>query len=95
MLTTFKCDAYADITLFGDVAQRLGQILAEDARVAFDRLNRQLEEKKPTPAATPESADNVQGEERDDQAVRFEYRALPLIELLTAAAKKNCNVMWE
>ncbi|SCY52746.1 DUF1840 domain-containing protein [Nitrosospira sp. Nsp13] len=106
MLTTFKCDAYADITLFGDVAQRLlkmmghsgtvpGAILAEDIPVALDRLKGAIEAEKSTPAATPESADNVQGEERDDQAVRFEYRALPLIELLTAAAKKNCNVMWE
>jgi hypothetical protein len=106
MLTTFKCDAYPDITLFGDVAQRLlkmmghsgtvpGAILAEDIPVALDRLKGAIEAEKSTAAATPESADDVQGEERDDQAVRFEYRALPLIELLTAAAKKNCNVMWE
>lgn len=106
MLTTFKCDAYADITLFGDVAQRLlkmmghsgtvpGAILAEDIPVALERLKGAIETEKSTPAATPESADDVQSKERDDQAVRFEYRALPLIELLTAAAKKNCNVMWE
>jgi hypothetical protein len=106
MLTTFKCDAYADITLFGDVAQRLlkmmghsgtvpGAILAEDIPVALDRLKSAIEAEKSTAAATPEPADDVQSEERDDQAVRFEYRALPLIELLTAAARKNCNVMWE
>ena len=110
MLTTFKCDAYADITLFGDVAQRLlkmmghsgtvpGAILAEDIPVALDRLKCAIEAEKSKATATlepaPEPVDDVQGEERDDQAVRFEYRALPLIELLTAAAKKNCNVMWE
>ena len=106
MLTTFKSDAYADITLFGDVAQRLlkmmghsgtvpGAILAEDIPAALDRLKNAIEAEKSAALAIPDPADDVQGGERDDQAVRFDYRALPLIELLTAAAKKNCNVMWE
>lgn len=106
MLVTFKCAVHADIILFGDVAQRLlkmmghsgtvpGAILAEDVPVALERLKRAIEAEKSAAAATSEPDADVQSRERDDQAVRFDYRALPLIELLTAAAKKNCNVMWE
>ena len=51
MLITFKCDAYADITMFGDVARQPlkmignsgtvpGAILAEDVPDALDRLKR-------------------------------------------------------
>lgn len=108
MLVTFKCDVHADIILFGDIAKRLlkmmghsgtvpGAILAEDIPVALDRLKGAIEAEKSAAvaAATSEPADDVQSAEQDDQAVRFEYRALPLIELLTAASKNNCNVMWE
>ena len=49
MLVTFTCEAYADITMFGDVAQHLltlmghsgtvpGAILAEDVPAALHRL---------------------------------------------------------
>jgi hypothetical protein len=99
MLITFKSDAYADITLFGDVAQRLlkmmghsgtvpGAILAEDVPAALDRLKQGIELEKTPP-------ESMQDKEPDDQAVSLKYRALPLIELFTAAAKKNCDVMWQ
>ncbi|MEO8767156.1 MAG: DUF1840 domain-containing protein [Nitrosospira sp.] len=103
MLITFKSDAYADITLFGDVAQQLlkmmghsgavpGAILAEDVPAALDGLKRAVDAEKPVAPAPPGSS---QDKDPDDQAVSLTYRALPLIELLTAAAKKNCNVMWQ
>ncbi|MGH8761675.1 MAG: DUF1840 domain-containing protein [Nitrosospira sp.] len=103
MLITFKCDAYADITMFGDVAQRLlkmmghsgtvpSAILAEDVPAALDRLKRAIAVEKSV--ATPEPSGNRPDEGMDDQAVSLAYRALPLIELLDAAAKANCNVMW-
>jgi hypothetical protein len=102
MLITFKSDAYADITLFGDVALQLlkmmghsgtvpGAILAEDVPAALDRLKRGIDVEKSVPA----SPGNSQDKDLDDQVVSLTYRALPLIELFTAAAKKNCNVMWQ
>jgi hypothetical protein len=102
MLITFKSDAYADITLFGDVALQLlkmmghsgtvpGAILAEDVPAALDRLKRGIDVEKSVPA----SPENSQDKDPDDQVVSLTYRALPLIELFTAAAKKNCNVMWQ
>ncbi|KIO48876.1 DUF1840 domain-containing protein [Nitrosospira sp. NpAV] len=106
MLVTFKCDAYADITLFGDIALRLlkmmghsgtvpGAILAEDIPTTLDRLKRAIETEKWSAPAPPEPARDAQSEGEDDEDVALEYRALPLIELLSAAAKKNCNVMWQ
>ncbi|MEO6824430.1 MAG: DUF1840 domain-containing protein [Nitrosospira sp.] len=104
MLITFKSNAYADITLFGDVALRLlkmmghsgtvpGAILAEDVPAALDRLKQGIDAE--TPMASPPPENIQQDKEPDDQAVSLKYRALPLIELFTAAAKKNCDVMWQ
>lgn len=104
MLLTFKSDAYADITMFGDVAQQLlrmmghsgtvpGAILAKDVPAVLDRLTRAIDtEKAVAPAPSP---GDIPDKDVDDQAVSLTYRALPLIELLTAAAEKNCDVMWQ
>ena len=103
MLITFKSDAYADITMFGDVAQRLlkmmghsgtipGAILAEDVPAALERLKRGIEQET---ARAPEPDDVAEDKGRGDQTVSLTHRALPIIELLTAAEKKRCNVMWE
>lgn len=116
MLIKFKTDAYADITMFGDVAKQLlkmmghsgtvpSAILAEDVPAALNRLRHALEGgKAPAPSAA-EAAETAstdapgkgpQGAEADDdQAVSLAYRAIPLIELLTAAARKKRDVMWE
>jgi hypothetical protein len=104
MLITFKSDAYADITMFGDVAKQLikmmghsgtvpGAILAKDVPTALDRLKRVMDVEKSAASASPENAQDKDLD--DDQAVSMAYRALPLIELLTAAAKKNRDVMWQ
>jgi len=100
VLVTFSCPAYADITMFGDVAVRLlklmghsgtvpGALLAEDIPAALARLEAAIEAEKqlPEPQA-PEAED-------DEPAVSLPHRALPLIELLKAAAKAECNVMWD
>src|SRR3954454_13659999 len=104
MLIKFKSDAYADIIMFGDVAQQLlkmmghsgtvpSAILAEDVPAALDRLRRAIETQKA--AATKNGSEEKSGNDREDQSVSLAYRALPLIELLTAAAKKKRDVMWE
>ena len=103
MLVTFTCEAYAHITMFGDVAQHLltmmghsgtvpGAILAEDVPAALDRLKRAIETEKAVPI--PDLSRNNQDDDSNEKAVSLRHRALPLIELLAAAAKENCNVMW-
>jgi Domain of unknown function (DUF1840) len=102
MLVTFKTDAYADIIMFGDVARRLlkmmghsgtvpGAILADDVPAALDRLKRAIDLEKAAEKPPPESGQGEDGE----PPVRLFYRALPLIELFTAAANKKRDVMWE
>ena len=102
MLIKFKTDAYADIIMFGDVARQLlkmmghsgtipGAILAPDVSNALDRLKRAIESAK----SAEQPPNQERGDENEQASVRLSYRALPLIELLTAAAKKKRDVMWE
>jgi hypothetical protein len=101
MLVTFSCPAYADITLFGDVAVRLlhlmghsstvpSALLAEDVQAALERLEAAVEADKQL-LHSQNTAEEADG----DAAISLSHRALPLIELLKAAAKEKCNVMWD
>ncbi len=103
MLVTFTCNAYADITMFGDVALTLlkmmghsgtvpGAILAADVPAALDRLKRAIAAARAEPV---QEASTETDEDRDEPRVSLATRALPLIELLTAAAKADCDVMWK
>jgi Domain of unknown function (DUF1840) len=98
MLVTFSTDAYASITLFGDVAigmlKMMGHsgtipsaILAEDIPAALARLTAAIDAKHVSPP--------VKNRDTDETAVSMANRALPLINLLAAAAKANVNVMWQ
>jgi hypothetical protein len=103
MLITFKTPVHADITMFGDVAKALirmmghsgavpGALLAEDVPTALDRLKAAVE-------ANPEAPLDPEHDEDDEdaraQSVSLKHRALPLIELLEAAARDEKNVMWD
>jgi hypothetical protein len=101
MLITFSCPAYANITMFGDVAVHLiklmghsgtvpGALLAEDVPAALAHLAAAIEagEQLPEPRESGESED-------DESTVSLPHRALPLIDLLKAASKAKCNVMWD
>ncbi len=103
MLVTFRSKAYADITLFGDIAISLlklmghsgtvpGAILAEDVPAALDRLHKAVEA---NPSAAADAPGNVQDDDSGERTVNLAHRALPLIELLTAAATEKCDVMWD
>ena len=98
MLVTFTTDAYADITMFGDVALALlkmmghsgtvpSAILAADVPAALSRLTAGIEAVKAEPS--------VDEEDEDEPQVSLSHRALPLIDLLTAAVKEGCDVMWK
>ena len=98
MLVTFTTKAYADITMFGDVAVTLlkmtehsgtvpGAILAADVPAALSRLTAAIDKTR-----TETSADD---DDEDETRVSLSNRALPLVGLLTAAVQQNCDVMWE
>lgn len=101
MLVTFSCPAYADITMFGEAAVRLlnlmghggtvpSALLAENVQAALERLEAAVEADK----QLSQPKESAEGED-DEPAVTLSHRALPLIELLKAAAKAECNVMWD
>ena len=106
MLVTFSCDVYADTTYFGNVAQNLlkmmghcgnvpGAILAEDVPKALERLQSAVEVLKGSPAPNTSRERSAEQDDWKEKPVTLANRALPLIELLTAAAKANRNVMWD
>ncbi len=98
MLVTFTTDAYADITMFGDIALAMlkmmghsktvpGAILAADVPMALNRLKAAIDSGKLSPP--------IDDKDEDEPVVSMADRALPLINLLTAAAEAECNVMWK
>ncbi|SDX75969.1 protein of unknown function [Allochromatium warmingii] len=103
MLIRFETPAYATITMFGDIAVTLiklmghsgsvpGALLAADIPAALAQLQHAVAEHPDTPLdpATPHQR------QRDESPhVSLAHRALPLIELLTAADCAGENVMWE
>lgn len=99
MLITFKSKAYANITMFGDVAKSMlemmalgtsvpGAIDAEDVTTALENLNLALDKisRQVEPAGEADA---------DQPAVSLHTRALPLIELLQAAIAEETFVRWE
>ncbi|WP_324780885.1 DUF1840 domain-containing protein [Thiobacillus sedimenti] len=104
MLVTFTCKAYADITMFGEVALTMlkmmghsptvpGAILAEDVPAALERLEGAIAAVRQAEMTTaPKKAPS---DDADEVPVSLAHRALPLIELLTAAARQRCDVMWK
>jgi len=101
MLVTFKTKAYANITMFGDVAVKLlrmmghsgtvpSAILADDVPAALERLKAAIAEEKKS-----ELPEDVRDGDDGEPRIGLAKRALPLIELLEAAAREHCDVMWE
>ena len=98
MLVTFTTDAYADITMFGDVALAMlkmmghsatvpGAILAADVPASLSKLTAAIDAEK---VSAP-----VEDQDTDEPVVSMANRALPLIDLLTAAVKADKDVMWK
>lgn len=104
MLVTFRSKASADVVMFGDIAVRLiklmghsgvvpSALLAEDVGTALCQLKQAVEADKAEAAGKHSS--QAEKDDSDPPVVSLANRALPLIELLTAAAAAKCNVMWD
>lgn len=101
MLVTFTCKAYADIIMFGEVAVHLlklmghsgtvpGALKAGDIPAALEHLQRGVESETKL-----EATDSSDTEDNDEEYVSLRHRALPLIDLLKAAAQADTDVMWD
>ena len=101
MLVTFRTNAWANITMFGDVAVTLlkmmghsgtvpSALLARDVPAALARLKQQLASR-----ATEDDAGTPSGDDDAEEPVGLALRAHPLIEMLSAAAEQEADVMWQ
>lgn len=89
VITMFEEDAFSILKMMGHSATVPGAILAADVPAALSRLKDAVDaEKSPAPVEDAET-------EEEEPSVSKAHRALPLIDLLNAAAKKGCDVMWE
>jgi hypothetical protein len=102
MLVTFRSKAWSNITMFGDVAVALlkmmghsgtvpSALLARDVPAALARLKQQL-----ASGAQEENVGTPSGDDDDaEEPVGLARRAYPLIEMLSAAAAQEADVMWQ
>ena len=101
MLVTFRSTAWGNVTMFGDVAVALlkmmghsgtvpSALLARDVPAALARLKQQL-----ASGAKEENVDTPSDDDDAEEPVGLERRAYPLIEMLSAAAAQEADVMWQ
>jgi hypothetical protein len=104
MLVTFHSKASASITYFGDIAIALlqmmghggtvpGALRAADMPAALARLRQGL-----AATASGQGGQTVQPDDGNtdaQQPVTLQQRALPLVQMLSAATRQECDVMWE
>lgn len=93
MLVTFQCKGYAQITMFGDVAVQLLQLMKHSGTVpgalSIDDVPSALLALK---SAVNQTQSAIPSDE--NQAVSLRQRALPLIGLLEYASLEKLRVMW-
>ncbi len=104
MLVKFDSDV-GSITMFGDIAVTLlkfmghsgtvpSAILADDIPGALKRLESALAG-APAPSAGHSKHNSQDQDEEREPPVSLRQRAHPLMELLTRAAERGCDVTWK
>ncbi len=105
MLITFSCKAHASVTMFGEIGLQFikmlghsgaipGAIDASEVPQALNNLRAALEVEQKQPV-DQNDADDDNEDEVVEAPVNIGSRAFPLVELLKAAIKEECEVMWE
>ena len=103
MLIKFKTTAsYPEITMFGEVARKLLEMMGRSGKVpsaisAEDVPGALQSLRAGVAAADAELEDQPphEEEEGEERRVSLHNRAVPLIEMLEAAAREDVPVMWE
>lgn len=97
MLVTFHSAAYENITYFGDIAQQLIRLMGHSGTVPGAIKSEDLPEALSLLLQGLASNKFNTSEHEDDEGmmeVDLAKRAIPLINLLKASIKMDCNVMW-
>jgi len=104
MLVTFRSKAWGNVTMFGDVAETLLKMMGHSGTVPSALLARDIPAalallKQGLDAAGPDETGKHAAHADDDEdgppPVGIRLRAYPLIEMLSAAARQECDVMWD
>ncbi|MDR3504260.1 MAG: DUF1840 domain-containing protein [Legionella sp.] len=98
MLVTFHSDAYEDITYFGDVAKQLLSLMGHSGTVPgaikFEDLPQALEHLQHGLAGSGSQSSDKEDED-GEVLIGLAKRAIPLINLLQASIRDECNVLWD
>jgi hypothetical protein len=103
MLVHFESDV-GGFTMFGDVAVQLlkmmghsgtvpSALLAPDIPAALERLQTALRT-QPPPPPEPEEGTVDQHGDRKEPRISIHTRAVPLVDLLTRAARRGSDITW-
>lgn len=96
MFVTFKSDAYEDITYFHSIAKQLIQLMghtgAIPGAIKAAELQQALNNLKHGLPQEPAARSGMDDEEEPE--ISLSKRAVPLISLLEAAIKQQCDVLW-
>lgn len=99
-MITFSTDAYENISYFTDVAKSLltlmghsgtvpGALKAEEVSNALANLQQGL-----GGVAKSNTSSVLDNDDDNEPKIGLAKRAIPLINLLQAAIKKDCDVLW-
>lgn len=106
MIVTFKSKASGDLIYFKDAALRLLDLMgrdekvpsalyAEDVPAALQQLQQGLAEIADKENAKAQQQEDGQTSPDGKKYISLNIRALPLLEMLQKAQKKQCPVSWE
>lgn len=103
MIVTFKSSASGDVIMFGDVAQRMMEIMGKapgnTGIVTAEQLPGAIEALRAAIAADKAQQKNSNSDDEDTRspqgrAITLSQRAVPLLELLEWSLKRKVPVTW-
>lgn len=107
MIITFTTKSHPDVVMFGDIAGLLlkamgeseqppGILRGENIKTASDKLRAHLQMLPPETVQSEDRSGNKSDEEIQEQLnyVGLRKRALPLLDLMDAAYRKDNDVIW-
>ncbi|WP_166670443.1 MULTISPECIES: DUF1840 domain-containing protein [Rheinheimera] len=106
MIVTFKSKASGDLIYFKDAALKLLKLMgrdekvpsalyAEDVAAALQQLQQGLAEIAEQEKAKAQQQEEGQASSDGKKYISLNTRAIPLLEMLQKAQKKQCPVSWE
>lgn len=97
MLLTFSSKAYENITMTGETGKRLLALMGHSGAIpgalAPEDIPQALAQLESAIKTTPSIANNDDSDDGPD--VTLAQRSFPLRNMLKAALKQQCHVMWE